>query len=82
MADQWGADTPVSMPQPLPSGVEGIVPMGGFVMTESGLFPDLSAADHERLARPTFAPYDPLRLHEETVPDAEEEDGWPTPARG
>lgn len=75
MADQWGSDTPVSMPQPLPPDVIGIVPMGGFVMTESGLFPDLSAADHERLSRPTFAPYDPRMSQVESVPDlADNED--------
>ncbi|WP_428957953.1 hypothetical protein [Streptomyces sp. cg35] len=76
MADQWGSDVPVSMPQPLPSGVEGIVPMGGFVMTKHGLFPDLSAADHERLSRPSFAPFDPMRPTEETVPDPSEEEEW------
>ncbi|MFJ4902855.1 hypothetical protein [Streptomyces sp. NPDC088727] len=77
MADQWGSDVPVSMPQPLPPGVVGIVPMGGFVMTESGLFPDLSAADHERISRPAYAPYDPMKADVEAVPDpADEEDWW------
>ncbi|MET7363277.1 hypothetical protein ABZS76_33235 [Streptomyces sp. NPDC005562] len=83
MADQWGSDVPVSMPAPLPSDVPGIVPMGGFVMTESGLFHDMSAADHERLSRPTFAPYDPMRLRDESVPDpADEEEWWQTHERG
>lgn len=81
MATQWGADVPVSMPQPLPPDVEGIVPMGGFVMTESGLFPDLSAADHERLSRPAYAPFDPQQLRDEAVPENEEEP-WPTRAEG
>jgi hypothetical protein len=79
MASQWGADVPVSMPQPLPSDVEGIVPMGGFVMTENGLFFDLSAADHERLSVPTYTPHDPQQTVDETVPDPEEEQ-WPTSA--
>ncbi|MGW7100386.1 hypothetical protein [Streptomyces sp. NPDC054838] len=74
MADQWGSDVPVSMPQPLPPGVEGLVPMGGFVMTLDGLFPDLSAGDHERLSRPTFAPYDPTRNRHETIPVRDEEE--------
>ncbi|MFE6000306.1 hypothetical protein ACFQ6C_26155 [Streptomyces sp. NPDC056454] len=82
MADQWGSDVPVSMPQPLPPGVVGIVPMGGFTMTESGLFPDLSAADHEYLSRPSYAPYEPLRTQVEDVPDPDEEEPWPTHARG
>ncbi|MFE0490205.1 hypothetical protein [Streptomyces griseoaurantiacus] len=73
MANQWGADVPVSMPQPLPSDLEGIVPMGGFVMTLDGLYPDMSASDHERLATPVYAPYNPLQQTEETVPEPEEE---------
>ncbi|THA72584.1 hypothetical protein E6R60_27020 [Streptomyces sp. A0642] len=81
MADQWGSDVPVSMPQPLPPGVVGVVPMGGFTMTEQGLFPDLSSADHERLSRPTYAPYDPLHLQTEDVPEPEEEQ-WQTRAGG
>ncbi|MCX4799550.1 hypothetical protein OG497_37475 [Streptomyces sp. NBC_01242] len=77
MADQWGSDVPVSMPQPLPPDVIGVVPMSGFVMTESGLFPDLSAADHERLSRPTYAPYDPTNSQVEAVPDpADDEEEW------
>jgi hypothetical protein len=73
MADQWGSDVPVSMPQPLPPGVVGIVPMGGFVMTRDGLFPDLSAADHERLSTPSYAPFNPLRQRDELIPEPEEE---------
>ncbi|MFD8656168.1 hypothetical protein [Streptomyces mirabilis] len=86
MADQWGSDVPVSMPQPLPKDVVGVVPMGGFVMTESGLFPDLSAADHEWLSRPTFAPYNPTNDRVESVPDPaddlDEEELWRMHGRG
>jgi hypothetical protein len=71
MANQWGADVPVSMPQPLRADQEAIVPMGGFVMTLDGLFPDMSAADHERLATPSYMPYSPAATVE-TVPDPEE----------
>lgn len=75
MANQWGADVPVSMPQPLRADQEAVVSMGGFVMTIDGLFPDMSAADHERLATPSYAPFDP-RSVDVTVPDPdEEEDG-------
>jgi hypothetical protein len=80
MANQWGSDVPVSMPQPLPGDLEGIVNMGGFTMTLDGLFPDLSAADHERLATPTYAPFNPLDRRVETVPDPEEEESWQTDA--
>jgi hypothetical protein len=72
MANQWGADVPVSMPQPLRADQEAIVPMNGFAMTLDGLYPDMSAADHERLATPVYAPYNPLRNTEETIPDPEE----------
>lgn len=80
MSDQWGADVPVSLPQPLPQDSPGLVPMGGFTMTRYGLFPDLSEADHERLSHPFYAPYEPVHV-EETVPE-DEEDPWPTGARG
>jgi len=74
VANQWGADVPISMPQPLRSDQEALVPMGGgFVMTLDGLFPDMSAADHERLATPTYAPFDPRRV-DVTVPDPDEEE--------
>jgi hypothetical protein len=72
MANQWGADVPVSMPQPLRADQEAIVPMNGFAMTLDGLYPDMSAADHERLATPVYAPHNPLRSTEETIPDPEE----------
>lgn len=68
---QWGADVPVSMPQPLPAGLAGQVPMGGFTMTELGLFHDLSRADHERLTRPAFAPYNPQARQKVTIPEVD-----------
>lgn len=55
MATQdWGADVPVSMPEP--PAEQGLVPMYGFVFTASGLFHDLTQAEHERLSLPTYAP--------------------------
>lgn len=71
MANQWGADVPVSMPQPLRADQEAIVPMNGFAMTLDGLYPDMSAADHERLSTPSYAPYSPAGFVE-TVPPPEE----------
>lgn len=52
----WGADVPVSLPQPLDEDNTGLVPMDGFCFTLNGLFFDLSQADHARIAVPTFAP--------------------------
>lgn len=74
--NQWGSDVPVSMPQALPSGVPGLVDMGGFTMTEFGLFPNLSAADHERLSRPTYAPYDPTVQQVEATVEATADREW------
>ncbi|MFF7198186.1 hypothetical protein ACFZAM_31320 [Streptomyces sp. NPDC008079] len=72
--NQWGSDVPVSMPQPLPSDLTGhTVAMGGFVMTERGLFHDLSSADHDRMSRPQFAPYNPQQHVNETTPDPADE---------
>jgi hypothetical protein len=67
------------MVQPLRADQEALVPMGGFVMTLDGLFPDLSAADHERLATPVYSPYNPLSAIEEMVPEPDEEETWPRP---
>ncbi len=72
MANQWGADVPISMPQPLRPDQESLVPMGGFTMTLDGLFPDLSTADHERLATPSYRPYDPTNV-QVTEPEPDEE---------
>lgn len=55
----WGADVPVSLPQPLDESNPGIVPMDGFCFTANGLAFDLSQADYERIATPTFAPDNP-----------------------
>jgi hypothetical protein len=60
------------MPQPLRSDQVGIIDMGGFVMTLDGLFPDMSAADHERHSTPSYAPYNPLSAVEELIPDPDE----------
>lgn len=63
MADpiHWGSDVPISLPAPLDEDNPGVVPMGGFCFTANGLFHDLSAADHVRLATPSYAPSEPDR---------------------
>lgn len=55
--ETWGADVPVSMPEPIDSA--GLVPMFGFTFTIDGLRHDLTEAEHERLSRPSFAPMPP-----------------------
>lgn len=58
METHWSSDVPVSMPEPLEKQgeFEPRIPMGGFVFTVNGLFPDLDATMHEELSLPTFAP--------------------------
>lgn len=53
----WGADVPVSMPQPAPEPV--MVEMYGFGMTQYRLVHSLSRADYESLAVPVYAPVNP-----------------------
>lgn len=55
----WGADVPVSLPQPLSEDNPGIIPMDGFCFTANGLFFDLSQADYDRISIPTYAPDNP-----------------------
>ncbi len=55
----WGSDVPVSLPQPLTEGNPGIIPMDGFCFTQTGLAWDLSQADFDRIAVPTFSPDNP-----------------------
>lgn len=57
--DAWASDAPVSLPAPLDH--DGLVPMGGFVFTERGLFHDITATTVEQLT-PTFGPVFDARL--------------------
>jgi hypothetical protein len=52
----WGADVPVSLPQPLSDDNPGVIPMDGFCFTANGLFFDLSTADYQQMATPSYAP--------------------------
>jgi hypothetical protein len=72
----WGADVPVSMPQPLDESNPGIVPMDGFCFTYNGLYHDLSQADWARMAIPTFAPVSPA-TETVTYSDGSTEKGHP-----
>lgn len=56
----WGADVPVSMPQPLDESNPALIPMDGFAFTWNGIAHDLSQADWEIRAIPTFAPRQPV----------------------
>ncbi len=55
----WGADVPVSLPQPLNDDNPAIVAMDGFCFTTGGIAFDMSQADYDRIAVPTFAPDNP-----------------------
>lgn len=61
----WGADTDISMPEPLTRS--GLVDMGGFTFTIRGIAHDFTEADREVYLIPTFAP-DPWGLAGEVVP--------------
>lgn len=59
---KWGADTPVSEPQPLRDGQHGLVSLGpGWVFTDKGFFPDLTEEASEIVFAPTYAPERPSR---------------------
>lgn len=50
----WGADVPISMPQPIKSNNKRYLELGpGFAFTENGLAHDLYEVDREEM----FAPY-------------------------
>lgn len=54
--DNWGSDTPVSMP--VPPRQEILVDLGGgFVFTAGGIAHKITDADIEDLLMPTFAPH-------------------------
>jgi hypothetical protein len=53
-ADEWAADTPISMP--LPAQYPILVDFGGFGFTEWGLQHNLNYAEWEELIQPDFAP--------------------------
>jgi hypothetical protein len=55
----WGADTDVSIPEPLHR--RSLVDMGGFCFTIRGIAHDFTEADRETFLIPTFAP-DPFGL--------------------
>jgi hypothetical protein len=57
----WGADTAISMPEPLAAQRPGLVPMGGFTFTIRGIAHDFTEADRETYLIPTFGP-DPYGL--------------------
>jgi hypothetical protein len=57
----WGADVPVSMPEPLSEDNPGLIDMDGFCFTASGIAHNLSRADWEVLSVPTFSPEIPAR---------------------
>ncbi len=53
----WGCDVPVSMPEPISSD-EIRLDMGSHAFTEDGLRINVSRADVQQIASPTYAPLD------------------------
>jgi hypothetical protein len=53
----WSADTPVSMPEPVPE--DGLVAMYGFKMTQYRLAHDITEAEYSDLRVPIYGPKDP-----------------------
>jgi hypothetical protein len=60
-ATSWGADTAISIPEPLPSDRTVYVDMGAFGFTLRGLVHNFNEADRMAYLLPTFVP-DPLGL--------------------
>lgn len=54
----WGCDVPVSMPEPVDHS-EVRLDMGSHVFTDQGLRVNISRADLQQIATPTFAPIEP-----------------------
>lgn len=52
----WGADVPISMPEPPPDDGAVSVPMSGFVFTPAGLRHDLTEVDREELLSRGYGP--------------------------
>lgn len=57
----WGASVKISMPAPLSPDNQALVDMDGFCFTPNGIAHNLSQADWEKLAIPTFAPESPTQ---------------------
>lgn len=57
-ANGWGSDVPVSLPEPVSSS-DVRVDMGSHAFTDNGLYLNVSRADLDTIATPTFAPRRP-----------------------
>lgn len=56
----WGADVPISMPQPLDRDTTVLATMGGFCFTTGGIAHNFTSSDLDVYLTPTFRPrYDP-----------------------
>jgi len=64
--DSWGADVPISMPNPLRKDLPKMISLGvGWAMTSGGIAHDLDDPTWEEVATPGFAPLvtEPSRLN-------------------
>jgi hypothetical protein len=52
----WGADVPVSLPEPLESTEATKIPMDGFCFTADGLRVDITEAEREQLVASGYGP--------------------------
>lgn len=52
----WGADVPISMPEPLPSNWDVFKDCGGIALTNYGVAHNFNQADLEVYTTPIFAP--------------------------
>lgn len=56
MSDSWGADVPISMPEP--PATKAIIPMDGMAFGADGLCHPVTQEDVAEIATPTFQPED------------------------
>lgn len=59
-AESWGADVPISMPQPLSQEAVVLKQMGGFCFTNGGIAHNFTSSDLDSYLTPMFQPrFDP-----------------------
>jgi hypothetical protein len=54
--NSWGTDTEISLPEPPRPHMPAVVDLGGFAFTAGGISHNVTQAELEELATPTFAP--------------------------
>lgn len=67
VSDHWGADCPISMPEPLRWGQTPWVDMGHFCMTEEGIAHNITTSDLEFYQQPVFEPLPIPDVHQSNI---------------